>query len=85
MQGTRDQGNEGTRRRARIELLASLDAAEQALDAGEGEEYTVETLPSLVESIKARADLDRPGKGEIRILRIIHGARDAYAVFDEEA
>ena len=42
------------RERARVELLASLDAAEQALDAGEGEEYTVETLPSLVESIKAR-------------------------------
>lgn len=26
----------------------------------------------------------RPGDGEIRILRIIHAARDAYAVFAEE-
>jgi len=26
----------------------------------------------------------RPGKGEIRILRIVHAARDAYAVFAEE-
>ncbi len=42
------------RERARVELLASLDVAEQALDAGEGEEYTLETLPSLVESVKDR-------------------------------
>jgi putative addiction module CopG family antidote len=42
------------RERARVELLASLDAAEQALDAGEGEEYTLETLSSLVESVKGR-------------------------------
>jgi putative addiction module CopG family antidote len=42
------------RERARIELLASLDAAEQALDAGEGEEYGIEALPALVESIKKR-------------------------------
>jgi putative addiction module CopG family antidote len=42
------------RERARVELLASFDAAEQALDAGEGEEYTMETLPSLVQSIKER-------------------------------
>jgi len=42
------------RERARVELLASLDAAEQALDSGEGEEYTLETLPSLAQSIKAR-------------------------------
>ena len=26
----------------------------------------------------------RPADGEIRILRVIHGARDAYAVFAEE-
>jgi putative addiction module CopG family antidote len=42
------------RERARVELLASLDSAEEALDAGEGEEYSLETLPSLVESIKER-------------------------------
>jgi putative addiction module CopG family antidote len=42
------------RERARIELLASLDSAEQALDAGEGEEYTIETLPSLVQSVRER-------------------------------
>jgi len=54
MQGTRDQGNEGTRRRARVDLLASLDAAKAALDSGEGEEYTVETLPALIASTKER-------------------------------
>lgn len=42
------------RERARVELLASLDAAEQALDAGEGEEYTMETLSSLVQSVRER-------------------------------
>jgi putative addiction module CopG family antidote len=42
------------RERARVELLASLDLAEQSLDAGEGEVYTAETLPALVESVKAR-------------------------------
>ena len=42
------------RERARVELLASLDAAEHALDAGEGEEYTLETLPNLGQSIAAR-------------------------------
>ena len=42
------------RERARIELLSSLDLAEQALDAGEGESYTAETLDELVESVKAR-------------------------------
>jgi hypothetical protein len=54
MQGTRDLGNEGTRRRAQVELLSSLDSAEQALDAGEGEEYTIETLSSLVQSVQER-------------------------------
>ncbi len=42
------------RERARIELLASLDLAEQSLDAGEGETYTGETLSKLVESVKER-------------------------------
>lgn len=42
------------RERARVELLASLDAAEQALDAGEGEEYTIDTLSSLVQSVRER-------------------------------
>jgi hypothetical protein len=57
MQGTGEQGNEGTRNRARDELLASLDAAEQSLDAGEGEEYTPETLSSLVQSVKKRGEV----------------------------
>jgi putative addiction module CopG family antidote len=42
------------RERARVELLASLDLAEQSLDAGEGEEYTAQTLHSLVDSVKER-------------------------------
>lgn len=42
------------RERARVELLASLDLAEQSLDAGEGETYTGETLHQLVESVKQR-------------------------------
>jgi putative addiction module CopG family antidote len=42
------------RERARVELLASLDLAEQSLDAGEGESYTIETLHELVESVKER-------------------------------
>ncbi|MGC9223641.1 MAG: ribbon-helix-helix domain-containing protein [Terracidiphilus sp.] len=42
------------RERVRVELLASLDAAEQALDAGEGEPYTLETLSTLVQSVQER-------------------------------
>lgn len=42
------------RERARVELLASLDAAEESLAAGEGEEYSLESLPSLVQSVKER-------------------------------
>ena len=42
------------RERARIELLTSLDLAEQSLEAGEGEEYTVDNLNELVESVKKR-------------------------------
>jgi putative addiction module CopG family antidote len=42
------------RERARVELLASIDLAEQSLDAGEGETYTVETLHQLTESVKNR-------------------------------
>ena len=45
------------RERARVELLVSLDTAEQALDAGEGEEFTAETLPNLGRSIAARGSL----------------------------
>jgi len=54
MQGTRDQGTKETRRQAQVELLSSLDSAEQALDAGEGEEYTIDTLSSLVRSVEDR-------------------------------
>jgi putative addiction module CopG family antidote len=42
------------RERARVQLLTSLDSAEQALDAGEGEDYTIETLSSLVQSVQER-------------------------------
>lgn len=42
------------RERARAELLASLDQAEQSLDAGEGEEYTSETLNQLISSVEER-------------------------------
>ena len=42
------------RERTRVELIASLDLAEQSLDAGEGESYTSETLHELVESVKMR-------------------------------
>jgi putative addiction module CopG family antidote len=42
------------RERLRVELLASLDLAEQSLDAGEGETYTCETLHELVESVQVR-------------------------------
>jgi putative addiction module CopG family antidote len=42
------------RERDRVELLASLDLAEQSLDAGEGETYTCETLRELVESVQVR-------------------------------
>jgi Arc/MetJ-type ribon-helix-helix transcriptional regulator len=42
------------RERTRVELLASLDLAEQSLDAGEGEEYTSETLASLNSSVRER-------------------------------
>jgi putative addiction module CopG family antidote len=42
------------RERARVELLASLDLAEQSLDGGEGESYTAETLHQLVDSVNHR-------------------------------
>ena len=42
------------RERARVELIASFDAAEQSLDDGEGEEYTPETLHNLIASVERR-------------------------------
>jgi len=42
------------RERARVELLASLDLAEQSFVAGEGDEYSVDSLPGLVESVAVR-------------------------------
>ena len=42
------------RERARVELLASIDLAEQSLDAGEGESYTAETLDELTRSVQQR-------------------------------
>ena len=40
------------RERIRIELMASLDLAEQSLEAGEGETYTSDTLHTLVASVQ---------------------------------
>ncbi len=42
------------RERVRVELLASLDLAEQSLDAGEGESYTAETLHELTRAVQQR-------------------------------
>ena len=42
------------RERARVELLTSLDRAEEALNSGEGEEYTAETLGILNDAVKVR-------------------------------
>jgi len=42
------------RERARVELLASLDLAEESLEADEGETYSAETLNELVASVKER-------------------------------
>ena len=42
------------RERVRVEVLASLDLAEQSLDAGDGETYSCETLHELVASIQQR-------------------------------
>ncbi|MGA2219431.1 MAG: type II toxin-antitoxin system ParD family antitoxin [Terracidiphilus sp.] len=42
------------RERARVEVLASLDLAEQSLDAGAGDTYTIETLHELAESVRDR-------------------------------
>ena len=50
------------RERARVELLSSLDSAEKALDAGEGEEYSAENVGALVESVKARGRERLQGK-----------------------
>jgi putative addiction module CopG family antidote len=42
------------RERARIELLASLDLADECLDNGAGDTYTGATLHELVDSIEKR-------------------------------
>lgn len=42
------------RERARVELLASLDLAEDSLDAGAGESYSLETLHELTDSVRQR-------------------------------
>jgi putative addiction module CopG family antidote len=49
------------RERARLELLSSLDAAERALDAGEGEDYSSENLGALVESVRKRGNANLNG------------------------
>jgi putative addiction module CopG family antidote len=50
------------RERERIELLASIDAAEKLLDAGEGEEHSAESLAGLVQSVKERGVARLAGK-----------------------
>lgn len=40
-----------SRERARVELVTSLDLAQQALDAGESEQYAPESLDRLVKSV----------------------------------
>jgi len=50
------------RERARVEFLASIDLAEQSLDAGEGEEYTPETLGNLIASVRDRGKARLAGK-----------------------
>jgi putative addiction module CopG family antidote len=50
------------RERARAELVASLDLAERAIDAGEGETYTRETLHQLVESVSERGTAKLAGR-----------------------
>jgi len=40
------------RERARMELQASLDVAEQSLDAGEGSSYTAETIHELARAVE---------------------------------
>jgi len=42
------------RERRRLELILSIEMAEQSLDAGEGEIYTEETLPQLTENVRRR-------------------------------
>jgi putative addiction module CopG family antidote len=51
------------RERARVELLASLDRAEQSLNAGEGDTYTAESIHGLIESLKARGTSEASGTG----------------------
>ncbi len=49
------------RERERLELMGSLDSAERALDAGEGEEFSPETLGGLVESVRKRGSANLNG------------------------
>ena len=42
------------RERERVELLTSLDLAEQSLDDGEGDTYSSDTLHELVDSVQVR-------------------------------
>jgi len=42
------------RERARVELLAALDEAEQSLDMGEGKTYTSDSIHELAEAVGRR-------------------------------
>jgi putative addiction module CopG family antidote len=50
------------RERIRVEVLTSLDLAEQSIEAGEGESYTSETLHELVASVHARGAARSAGR-----------------------
>jgi putative addiction module CopG family antidote len=51
-----------SRERARMELLTSLEAAEQSLNRGEGEEYSPENLDTLVASVRTRGQSRLDGR-----------------------
>ncbi|HZB88466.1 MAG TPA: hypothetical protein VE291_07410 [Terracidiphilus sp.] len=50
------------RERSRAKLLASLEVAEQELDAGGGETYSAETLHTLNAAVKARGEARLSGR-----------------------
>jgi putative addiction module CopG family antidote len=47
------------RERSRVEILASLDEAEQNLESGDFRDYTDESLPLLAEELKREARASR--------------------------
>jgi toxin ParE1/3/4 len=60
-----------------FELLAKYPLIGRSLEASKRPNIRTLTIRNYIAFY-------RPGDGEVRILRIIHAARDAYAVFAEE-